>query len=835
MSSAEPTSDVAGSSSSRIVPAAPNGGHHDEPVHVEAGGLHTSLTLAALFANHDLSARLNTMLRTTPLGAFTLGEFLRDRDGVIAWMLRQQNCGRRTANELATLIDSDPQPVAPPPPPPPEPPLAETKLTDLLAADVLSTRLAQVLRSTELGATTLPEFLRSRSRMESKMLRIPNCGRRSVTELRSLVGMHARRQIEEQGLNPAVFGEDFTALLQAAPGVTPDRDRPPPACDLWMLITWHLGRLPERTADVIRLRFGLGDAPPMTLAEIGEEYGVTRERIRQIEAKGLKTVLAACRRFPLRPFVDEAKPFLLNAVFGPGIHVSAGAAERAIAALDGWHELALALVHGGGATWLRRHAMKLGCGWLAPGADAGEIKSIAADLKRRAKGRSFPRAVDELADGIDPRLAAAAMELLLDWRAEAGYAFPRRPGTRLRRTVRLHALLAREPQPLELPPLLQRYHAAVPADPCTDRDLVIVMEAASHLFLEIQEGCWTSIGRGADAEPADPPAAPDANAAPVPKPIAVDEGTIATALERELERAGPLRLGELMGRAIDILPEGRSRHSVGPTLLLSPTRFVRVLPGVYALPSQVLDGRDLVQAGAIDYLLNPTQARFYAVGRKAGEAWGAYPLWTPTAEMRLCRWARAGDDRALLRSLLDVASIDEWPTDEADKEVWRELRSRDGRYELWSERRATATRPPVDRVLAAAIRLARNGSIGWVFANRIMGYPPSSYAGAGLLAGMVAAGMAVEPAVESGWQLPHRPGLRLVDWVDRLSEDLHATGEIGWEHGAGADLASVFSTVASGGEPVDEPEMDEYDQIMAQHRLSVQARRIEARMAVEAE
>lgn len=48
-----------------------------------------------------------------------------------------------------------------------------------------------------------------------------------------------------------------------------------------------LADLPERQADVIRMRFGIGRDSEMTLEEIGQIYGVTRERIRQIEAKGL--------------------------------------------------------------------------------------------------------------------------------------------------------------------------------------------------------------------------------------------------------------------------------------------------------------------------------------------------------------------------------------------------------------------------------------------------------------------------------------------------------------------------------------------------------------------
>ncbi|KGB82754.1 RNA polymerase sigma70 factor [Rhodovulum sp. NI22] len=48
-----------------------------------------------------------------------------------------------------------------------------------------------------------------------------------------------------------------------------------------------LAELPERQADVLRMRFGIGRETDMTLEEVGQIYGVTRERIRQIEAKAL--------------------------------------------------------------------------------------------------------------------------------------------------------------------------------------------------------------------------------------------------------------------------------------------------------------------------------------------------------------------------------------------------------------------------------------------------------------------------------------------------------------------------------------------------------------------
>ena len=49
-----------------------------------------------------------------------------------------------------------------------------------------------------------------------------------------------------------------------------------------------LSTLSPREASVLRLRFGLGQDRPYTLEEVGQKFGLTRERIRQIEGKALR-------------------------------------------------------------------------------------------------------------------------------------------------------------------------------------------------------------------------------------------------------------------------------------------------------------------------------------------------------------------------------------------------------------------------------------------------------------------------------------------------------------------------------------------------------------------
>jgi RNA polymerase primary sigma factor len=65
-----------------------------------------------------------------------------------------------------------------------------------------------------------------------------------------------------------------------------------------------LATLSEREAGVVRLRFGLTDGQPRTLDEIGQVYGVTRERIRQIETRTMSKLRHPSRCQTLRDYLD---------------------------------------------------------------------------------------------------------------------------------------------------------------------------------------------------------------------------------------------------------------------------------------------------------------------------------------------------------------------------------------------------------------------------------------------------------------------------------------------------------------------------------------------------
>jgi RNA polymerase primary sigma factor len=68
-----------------------------------------------------------------------------------------------------------------------------------------------------------------------------------------------------------------------------------------------LKTLTPREEKVIKMRFGLGDGSEHTLEEVGQNFAVTRERIRQIEAKALRKLRHPSRSRKLKAFLEGSR------------------------------------------------------------------------------------------------------------------------------------------------------------------------------------------------------------------------------------------------------------------------------------------------------------------------------------------------------------------------------------------------------------------------------------------------------------------------------------------------------------------------------------------------
>ena len=101
---------------------------------------------------------------------------------------------------------------------------------------------------------------------------------------------------EEEDSHLGDFIEDSDAVVPARRGAASSCCR--------SSSTRVLHTLSDREKKVIQLRFGLTDGHPRTLEEVGHEFGVTRERIRQIESKTLSKLRHPSRSQKLRDYLD---------------------------------------------------------------------------------------------------------------------------------------------------------------------------------------------------------------------------------------------------------------------------------------------------------------------------------------------------------------------------------------------------------------------------------------------------------------------------------------------------------------------------------------------------
>jgi RNA polymerase primary sigma factor len=74
-----------------------------------------------------------------------------------------------------------------------------------------------------------------------------------------------------------------------------------------------ISMLSDKEADVLRRRFGLNNTKPQTLEEIGVVYGVTRERIRQIESSAIRKLKHPAKAKYLRGYADVRRPKAVGA------------------------------------------------------------------------------------------------------------------------------------------------------------------------------------------------------------------------------------------------------------------------------------------------------------------------------------------------------------------------------------------------------------------------------------------------------------------------------------------------------------------------------------------
>jgi hypothetical protein len=656
--------------------------------------------LLGLVLANDTSVRLrNSIVATAEAGTLP---FLSVRDylaaGATAVPIMMRNVphfGAKTARELDLLIKAAAQVAAAPTemiapaedgPSPQEilGAIGHLSLAQAIEGELLSVRLEHGLAAPELRtmrfsavALALDDFLAALQRRQ-------NIGRKSVKEMARLVRRLTSRLLAENGVAQAQITLTYEALFgKEQPNDTDAADDDVPDIEtLAGCLEWLLGQCEARDRLIVERRFGLGPSTPETLEEIGADYGVTRERIRQIEKRALKLMRVRIRRVPFSDLITSAlRDAWLQISEGRG-WITDRHMDAALRNLDGALQLALELTGTAPGNWLSAIATRGAHGWIGAPVDPALTKSAATELGV-FRNWPLPHSFLEANGANRPLYTEAALRIELGLDLDQGYVVQSKRGRRMRRALGLHRILVSAGVPLGTERLIPLYHQLCPSDPCSARDADIVMQAAPHLFIETFDHVWFGVGACGIPAILDDSAVWLHKDQPASADIDVDDDgeTCTGSLVAALERRGPERLLTLYQNAADILPPGRSPNSVGPTLLSNSHLFVRLLPGVYGLRHQVPPPEDVL-SNPPPYLLENNQLRLLALARRAGEHRNVFPLWSAEGEFALARWGRHQGAPENFRSLLAVADIDAWPISPSERGHWRDIARREGRFEL---------------------------------------------------------------------------------------------------------------------------------------------------------
>jgi RNA polymerase primary sigma factor len=152
--------------------------------------------------------------------------------------------------------------------------------------------------------------LRRKVGRETQRLQTANDGEVDRDALAEASGVDADRletmtqNFQCVSIDSPLGADDDRTLEELLASDSDDPEREAAAVDLSQQLEVALSQLPAREADILRLRFGTADNHSLTLEEVGRRYGVSRERIRQLEARALKQLLPICESQGLRAYVD---------------------------------------------------------------------------------------------------------------------------------------------------------------------------------------------------------------------------------------------------------------------------------------------------------------------------------------------------------------------------------------------------------------------------------------------------------------------------------------------------------------------------------------------------
>lgn len=588
-------------------------------------------------------------------------------------------------------------------------------------------------------ATLEDYFADSSSLRLGKLLRVPKLGKKTADEFDKLVAEFAKdrshdllRGIDHRGAN-----------LHAGAAI------PSGEANSKHEITDRYHTLSPRERDVLERRFGIGREKKQTLEEIGDDYDVTRERIRQIQAKALRKLKSPYIARLWEEFANENFDNLVIAVFG-----SKPLIKRPREVL-GEQALAIAVVFGKTSKFLEQKATRIDGFWLRPNIDALELQSARNRLisHLREEG-SLPQSASEISNeiGTSRRVLEAAVSMLSQFSQYDGWIVDGKATARKKRTVNILNLFHRSyvQSPVSLWDLKVAYWANY-SDKCSGRDLLICLQEHKAHFISLRELGWLCLTVESIMKRHEPTSAISYDHIPdelFAKPVKTGRG-LANSVYQLFDTHGPLRLAN----AAELFQKEYPRYSVSSMypMLVYYAVFLRLAPGVIGIQSHCRDPETFHSARQL--LLRERDVDLYLLSRATGPPLIKYPLWDPVMERLWAGWLEDEQDHDRLGSLLEVADINRWGLDQQATQEWEHKKHSLGRPITPPEIHLLSQRRIEIGILVTALAAATvYGFVNWMFLNQSLGWRVETTRVGLVLAILVRIG-ALKPT--GAWSEPH--------------------------------------------------------------------------------
>ncbi len=549
-----------------------------------------------------------------------------------------------------------------------------------------------------------------------RLMKLPNLGKKSAGEFEELAVVYLE-QIARNGSERASEGSPEALSVSATQGAPTDDGAEESTNDE---DTSLFAALSDREFDVLCRRYGLEGRRKQTLEDVGDDLGVTRERIRQIQKKAVSRLRASPSWERWQTYLKKEEDWFLNQVFGSRTilfdapRLSGMAALVADIAIDSLEDY-LSIVCD---VW-EDH-------WIRPGANISQAGDALLNLEALLRSNPpLPVRLVDLSDewGLPFSAVATAIAVQKELRVHRGYAFKGSKSARKKRLINILKMMddGHVGHPARLWEIRVAYWSRYSADRCSGRDLQLVLADSPRHVMNLRELGWVRIRHDGTMCPtrvarATVPAEVEHELSR--EPIRSGDG-LANRVYRLFEDGGPMRLTEVAQKFAETYPE-YSRSSIYPTLVIFPV-FVRLAPGILGIQNHTRDS-DVIES-ARELLKADTQLDLYLLARLSSDPQISYPLWGPGMEFHWAQWLLAEQSHERLGQLLSIADIENWPISGRERQVWEGRRQA-----LSSPPSAPTVRKFEERTVdfamleTALVAASIMGKTNWMHLNQALGW-----------------------------------------------------------------------------------------------------------------